>query len=99
FFGGWQIPGLADNGFHHFLFKLDQPWLLPHWLVTGLRVGAFATKVFLVCFLQLAIRWTLPRLRYDQLMRLGWKGMLPASIFNVVVTAVIVLAWMGSTGR
>lgn len=92
FLGGWQVPALADDGFHQFFFKLDKPWLMPHWLVTGLRVGAFATKVFVVCFLQLAIRWTLPRLRYDQLMRLGWKGMLPASILNVVITAAVILA-------
>ncbi len=99
FFGGWQIPGLADDGFHDFFVKLDKPWLMPHWLVTALRVAAFSAKVFVLCFLQLAIRWTLPRLRYDQLMRLGWKGMLPASIINVVVTAAIVLATMAGSAR
>ena len=79
FFGGWQVPGVHDSGF------LDWQW--PHWIVTAVRVLGFFAKVFLLCFLQLAIRWTLPRMRYDQLMRLGWKGMLPASIINVVLTA------------
>jgi NADH-quinone oxidoreductase subunit H len=99
FFGGWQIPGLADDGFHHFFVELDKPWQLPHFAVTALRVAAFSAKVFLLCFLQLAIRWTLPRMRYDQLMRLGWKGMLPASILNIVITAAIVLATMGGPVR
>ncbi|MCC6751185.1 MAG: NADH-quinone oxidoreductase subunit H [Deltaproteobacteria bacterium] len=78
FLGGWQIPGLQDGAF-------------AHWIVVLLRVAAFMAKVFVVCFIQLAIRWTLPRMRYDQLMRLGWKGMLPASIANVVITAALVM--------
>jgi len=89
FFGGWQLPGLADRGLA--LFGWESP--LPHWAVAALRMGTFFFKVFVICFLQLAIRWTLPRLRFDQLMRLGWKGMLPASILNVVATAVIILLW------
>jgi NADH-quinone oxidoreductase subunit H len=94
FLGGWQIPGLVDQGFTSFFgFAVD--WKLDHWMVTVLRVFSFSIKVFIVCFLQLAIRWTLPRMRYDQLMALGWKGMLPASILNVVITAGIVLAMQG----
>jgi NADH-quinone oxidoreductase subunit H len=83
FLGGWQMPGLTPQG----LFGLE----VPHLVVVLLGFLVFVVKVFVVCFLQLAIRWSVPRLRYDQLMRLGWKGMLPASIANVVITAVIVL--------
>ena len=83
FLGGWQMPGLTPQG----VFGLEAP----HLVVVLLGFFVFVVKVFLVCFLQLAIRWSVPRLRYDQLMRLGWKGMLPASILNVVITAVIVL--------
>lgn len=86
FLGGWQIPGMTPSGF--------MGWALPHWAVVGAGVTAFSVKVFIVCFFQLAIRWTLPRLRYDQLMTLGWKGMLPASIINVVITAVVILLFM-----
>ncbi|MBK8482486.1 MAG: NADH-quinone oxidoreductase subunit H [Proteobacteria bacterium] len=88
FFGGWQLPGLADDG----LRILGHYLPLSHGLVVLARVLSFFAKVFLVCFLQLAIRWTLPRLRFDQLMRLGWKSLLPASIFNIVVTAGVLLA-------
>jgi len=44
-------------------------------------------KVFLFCFFQLLVRWTLPRFRADQLMRLGWQRLLPLSIANVVLAA------------
>ncbi|MCA9664158.1 MAG: NADH-quinone oxidoreductase subunit H [Myxococcales bacterium] len=91
FLGGWQAPGLAADGLH--IFGLDLQ--LPHIAVVGLGLVTFTIKVFIVCFLQLAIRWSLPRMRYDQLMRLGWKGMLPASIINVIITAAVVL-WMSS---
>jgi len=80
YFGGWVFPGYLWAVAH---------W--PHWLVVLAGMGTFMAKVFLLCFLQLTIRWTVPRMRYDQLMKLGWKGMLPASIINVVITAVVVL--------
>jgi NADH-quinone oxidoreductase subunit H len=64
---------------------------LPYPLVVFLRIAAFITKTVLLCFLQLQLRWTLPRFRYDQVMHLGWKVLLPASLLNLVVTAFIVL--------
>jgi NADH-quinone oxidoreductase subunit H len=93
FLGGWQLPGLHADGLHWFGTTL----VLQHWVVALLQIGTFMLKVFVVCFLQLAIRWTLPRMRYDQLMRLGWKGLLPASLINLVVTAGVVL-WLQSAG-
>ncbi len=45
-----------------------------------------------MCVLQVIIRWTLPRFRYDQLMRLGWRKLLPASLVNVMLTATFILA-------
>jgi NADH-quinone oxidoreductase subunit H len=78
FLGGWQVPGLPIDA-------------LPHWAAVLLQMAAFMFKVFIICFLQLAIRWSVPRMRYDQLMKLGWKGLLPASLANVVITAAVVL--------
>jgi hypothetical protein len=61
--------------------------------VVLIQMMAFWGKVVLLGFLQIAIRWTLPRLRYDQLMKLGWTGMLPVSLANVMVTATLLLVF------
>ncbi len=58
-----------------------------HWAL-GLVVFLLKTSAFL--FLFLWVRWTLPRFRFDQLMRLGWKVMLPLALLNLVATGVIV---------
>ena len=60
--------------------------------MTLLGVVAFFGKVLVVCFVQVFVRWTLPRFRYDQLMKLGWRVLLPLSLANVLVTGVVWLA-------
>jgi NADH-quinone oxidoreductase subunit H len=64
---------------------------LPYWLVVLARIGAMVFKVLFMCWMQLMIRWTVPRFRYDQVMRLGWKVLLPAALLNVLVTALILI--------
>ena len=66
---------------------------LPNPVVAILQIVSFCVKVLFFCWLQIMIRWTLPRFRYDQLMRLGWIGLLPLGFLNAVVTAVVILAW------
>lgn len=87
FFGGWQVPGLHEDGFSF--------WKMPHYAVTLIHVAAWSVKILFFCWLQLLIRWTLPRFRPDQLMRLGWKQLLPLSLVNLVVTALIALLLSG----
>ncbi|MBI1746946.1 MAG: NADH-quinone oxidoreductase subunit NuoH [Acidobacteria bacterium] len=87
FFGGWQIPYLHADGFHLGGLRLA----INPVLVSFLQVAAFGLKVFCFCWLLLLIRWTLPRFRYDQLMALGWKFMLPLSLLNLAITGLVVL--------
>jgi len=80
FLGGWQIPFVSSSG-------------EPSLVLSLLQVGAFAIKVGILAWLFMTIRWTLPRFRFDQLMRLGWKYMFPISLANVFVTGLIILIW------
>jgi NADH-quinone oxidoreductase subunit H len=73
FLGGWQVPGLASLG------------LSPFWLSAG-QIAGFVLKVCAVLVFYMWIRWTIPRFRYDQLMNLGWKVMLPLGLLNIVIT-------------
>ena len=89
FLGGWQIPYLQTGGF---AFPWGQSLALPALVVTVLQVGAFLTKVVVMIWFLMLVRWTLPRFRYDQAMRLGWLGLFPLCILNLVVTAIVLLA-------
>jgi NADH-quinone oxidoreductase subunit H len=63
---------------------------IPHFAIVLAGMLTWGLKVLALCWLQLLIRWTLPRFRYDQLMKLGWKGLLPLSIANIVFTAAVI---------
>jgi len=81
FLGGWQI---------------GVPVSLTGWPLWGLQIFAFLAKMSFFMVLYVWVRWTLPRFRYDQLMNVGWKGLLPLALANVMFTAVIVtLEWVG----
>jgi NADH-quinone oxidoreductase subunit H len=83
FFGGWHMGEWFDTALQNTL-----PWSLMFTLAT---LVIWTIKVFIFCGFQLLIRWSLPRFRSDQLMRLGWQRLLPLSIANVVATALLVL--------
>ena len=86
FFGGWQVPWLGADGFH---WPWGGQWLLPHGLVVLLQLLAFNVKVIFFCWFQILIRWTYPRFRYDQLMDLGWKLLIPLSLVNILGTGIV----------
>ncbi|MFQ5457755.1 MAG: NADH-quinone oxidoreductase subunit NuoH [Myxococcota bacterium] len=96
FLGGWQIPWLHPDGLH---IPFTEVVLgLPSILISLAGVGAFLAKVTIMIWVQMTIRWTLPRFRYDQIMRLGWKMLLPLSLVNVVLTGLVVLALSAGAG-
>jgi NADH-quinone oxidoreductase subunit H len=74
-----------------FLGGWHGPVFGPPLLQSLLPVSWFVLKVFFFIFLYIWIRGTLPRFRYDQLMAFGWKVLLPLAVFNVIVTAAVVL--------
>ncbi|KAB2926308.1 MAG: NADH-quinone oxidoreductase subunit NuoH [Bacteroidetes bacterium] len=78
FLGGWQAPYIEHLGLSPLMTSLAQ-------------VGAFMTKVGAVLLFYIIVRWTIPRFRYDQLMNLGWKVMIPLSLVNILVTGLVLL--------
>jgi NADH-quinone oxidoreductase subunit H len=78
YLGGWQFPYLQTFG-------------LSGLLVSIIQILTFMFKVALVLFFFIWVRWTIPRFRYDQLMNLGWKVMLPLSLLNVLGTGIGIL--------
>ena len=80
FFGGYNFPGMdvvADN--------------VSSGLFALIGVGVFMTKTVLMIIFFMLVRWTLPRFRYDQLLNLGWKGLIPLALFNLVITGAVIL--------
>jgi NADH-quinone oxidoreductase subunit H len=88
FFGAWQVPFLARDGWH---LPGGAAIAMPQLAVAALQVMSFTVKVFLLSAFQILVRWSLPRYRYDQLMDLGWKWLLPVALANVAVTAVVIV--------
>jgi NADH-quinone oxidoreductase subunit H len=89
FLGGWQLPFLHRDGLTIAFGQatLFHMWV-PHIWMTIFGVVAFFGKTIALCLFQAFVRWSLPRFRYDQLMKLGWRVLLPASLANVFVTGV-----------
>jgi NADH-quinone oxidoreductase subunit H len=62
----------------------------PAWLQAALPTFWFVSKIFVFIFFYVVLRWTVPRFRYDQLMKFGWKVLLPLSLANILVTSFVV---------
>jgi NADH-quinone oxidoreductase subunit H len=93
FLGGWHLPLLHRSGFIVEIPRLGIHWAqnLEHWAVALIQVLTFGAKVVAVAWFSLMIRWTLPRFRYDQLMDLCWRYIVPLAAANIIVTAIVVL--------
>ncbi|MEI7959107.1 MAG: complex I subunit 1 family protein [Verrucomicrobiota bacterium] len=76
FLGGWHCPFIPDGS--------------QHWWWGLVNIGVFFTKVFAFLVFFIFIRWTLPRFRYDQLMKLGWIWLFELALVNIFLTALIV---------
>ena len=87
FLGGWHLPGIPDGagvGGFEFLHAL------PAWIWGLVNIAVFFGKVAVLLLFFIWVRWTLPRFRYDQLMRLGWIFFFEIALVNVFLTALIV---------
>ena len=97
FFGGWHIPFLSTELILAILTKIlgvffssstESP---ANSFLMLIHIGVFWAKVFFFIWLQMTIRWTLPRFRYDQIMKLGWTILLPLSLANILITGTVIL--------
>ena len=91
FFGGWQlIPGM--------LTVADWVGIATYPKSMGLallKVLAFILKTSFFALVFVWVRWTVPRIRYDQLMSLGWKVLIPLGLFNILLTAILLyIGWL-----
>lgn len=80
YFGGYDIP-----------FVNESAWGLAPWVLSLIGFSVLMIKATFFIFLFMWIRWTIPRFRYDQLMNLGWKKLVPLALLNMLVTAIVVL--------
>lgn len=86
YFGGWQmLPGM-----HFILGHLGLEGMAFEWARVGFEALSFTIKVAFFMWLFVWVRWTLPRFRYDQVMDLGWKVLLPLSLVNIFVTGLLI---------
>jgi NADH-quinone oxidoreductase subunit H len=80
FFGAYNYPGME--------------WVVENWGVNignVIGIGVLFAKICFFIFFYMWVRWTIPRFRYDQLMHLGWRILIPLSIFNIIVTGIVIL--------
>ena len=89
FFGAWHIPFISSSLILSMLSFLNET--LANIILMLIHISVFWVKVIFFIWFQMTIRWTLPRFRYDQIMKLGWKILLPLSLANILITGIVIL--------
>jgi NADH-quinone oxidoreductase subunit H len=89
FFGGWDLPGLRG--------PMNDPGLSTSLILCIIRSLVFFGKTIAIIFVFMWVRWSLPRFRFDQLMMLAWRALIPISLILVMVTAVVVFLFRGDS--
>jgi NADH-quinone oxidoreductase subunit H len=92
FLGGYNLPFMTDSGF---AFPGGHVVAMSHGAVVVTQLVVFLAKVMLMASFQILIRWSLPRFRYDQVLKFAWKFMFPLCVANLIVTVVAVWALRG----
>ena len=87
FLGGWHMPGIPDGDGNGGLPILRE---LPHWLLGLANITCFFGKVAALLVFFIWVRWTLPRFRFDQVMKLGWLYLFEIALVNIFITAAII---------
>ncbi|MBD2023248.1 NADH-quinone oxidoreductase subunit NuoH [Leptolyngbya sp. FACHB-711] len=95
YLGGWEFPVSTEAIVQWFNISLSAPVQI---LLAGLGIVTTLFKAYLMVFLAVLIRWTVPRVRIDQILDLGWKFMLPISLVNLIATAGLKLAFPAAFG-
>ncbi len=90
FLGGWGLPMVTDNSLHAFIATHVENTTMINILKAGFFHMVLVSKVAVLMWLFVWVRWTLPRFKYDKLMQFGWGTLLPLSLANVAVTAIVV---------
>jgi NAD(P)H-quinone oxidoreductase subunit 1 len=96
YLGGWEFPIPLDRLAGWLGVSETTPWL--QIITASLGIVMTVIKAYLLIFLAILLRWTVPRVRIDQLLDLGWKFLLPVSLVNLLLTAALKLAFPGAFG-
>jgi len=89
FLGGYNIPFITEESLRQLFLDQGLHLTLASLITALLQFGCLIAKIFFFMWVFVWVRWTLPRFRYDQLMDLGWKMLLPIGVANVIVTMVV----------
>jgi NADH-quinone oxidoreductase subunit H len=92
FFGGWDFPGLRGH------LDPSNPSLTDSLLIAIIRTAVFYGKTLIIIGVFMWVRWSLPRFRFDQIMNLAWRGLIPISLVQLMLTAIVVY-FIGGHGR